>query len=151
MGINILAIMSEYKEIGSFIDRTYKVVRQDLINRFKNTEVDITPEQWVILAKLSEQDMYQTELASMSFRDKPTVSRIVDLLAKKNLVKRIPDKTDRRKYHISITKIGEAMIQKATPAVEESRKLGWTDLSEEEYETLISLLDKVFSNYSERE
>lgn len=143
--------MSQYKELGSFIDRTYKVVRQDLINRFKNVGVDITPEQWVILAKLSEKDMYQTELASMSFRDKPTVSRIVDLLVKKQLVKRIPDKDDGRKYHISITENGEAMIEKAKPSVEESRKLGWTNLTDKEYDNLIATLDKIFTNYSERD
>ncbi|MEP1032109.1 MarR family transcriptional regulator [Ekhidna sp.] len=142
--------MSQYKELGSFIDRTYKVVRQDLINRFKKAGIDITPEQWVILAKLEEQDMYQTELASMSFRDKPTVSRIVDLLAKKQFVERIPDKEDGRKYHVSITKEGLTMINKARPFVEESRKIGWINLTEEEYETLIVTLDKVFSNYSEK-
>ena len=151
MEFDILAIMSQYKELGSFIDRTYKVVRQDLINRFKRANVDITPEQWVILAKLNEQDMYQTELASMSFRDKPTVSRIVDLLVKKNLVERIPDKDDGRKYHVSITSKGRTIIEKATPAVNESRKLGWTNLSDEEYETLISTLDKVFTNYTNAE
>ena len=93
--------------------------------------------------------MYQTDLANMSFRDKPTVSRIVDLLAKKNLVERVKDKGDGRKYHVRITTKGKNAILKATPVVEESRKLGWTNLSEEEYETLISTLDKIFTNYSE--
>ena len=143
--------MSDYKELGFFIDRTYKVVRQDLINRFKIAGVDITPEQWVILAKLGDKDMYQTELANKSFRDKPTVSRIVDLLVRKNLVERIPDKKDGRKYHVSITTQGKRLIKKATPAVEESRKLGWTNLSEEEYQKLVTILDKVFTNYSEKE
>lgn len=143
--------MPDYKEIGSFIDRTYKVVRHDLISRFKEKKVDITPEQWVILSKIGEKDMYQTDLANMSFRDKPTVSRIVDLLVNKKLVERIRDKTDGRKYHVRITPKGNNVIRKATPAVEESRKLGWTNLSEEEYETLISLLDKVFTNYNEKE
>ena len=140
--------MSEFKEIGSFIDRTYKVVRQDLINRFKQAGVDITPEQWVILSKIGDQDMYQTDLANMSFRDKPTVSRIVDLLVKKNLVEREQDKTDGRKYHVRITAGGSKVIAQARPAVDASRALGWTDLSEAEYETLIGLLDKVFVNYS---
>ncbi|WP_420315633.1 MarR family winged helix-turn-helix transcriptional regulator [Ekhidna sp.] len=143
--------MSEYKEIGSFIDRTYKVVRQDLINRFKHADVDITPEQWVILSKIGEKDMYQTDLANMSFRDKPTVSRIVDLLVQKELVERIKDKKDGRKFHVRITSKGCSLISKANPAVEASRKLGWTDLSESEYNTLVTLLDKVFSNYSEKE
>lgn len=143
--------MPDYKEIGSFIDRTYKVVRHDLISRFKEKKVNITPEQWVILSKIGEQDMYQTDLANMSFRDKPTVSRIVDLLVKKKLVERVRDKTDGRKYHVRITPKGNNVIRKATPAVEESRKLGWTDLSEHEYETLINILDKVFVNYNGKE
>ncbi|MEO9484978.1 MAG: MarR family transcriptional regulator [Ekhidna sp.] len=142
--------MSPYKELGSFIDRTYKVVRQDLINRFKLAKVDITPEQWVILSKLSERDMYQTELACNSFRDKPTVSRIVDLLVKKGLVERTRDTMDGRKFHVSITKNGELLVQKASPAVEDSRKLGWTNLTDNEYQVLIATLDKVFTNYSER-
>lgn len=141
--------MPQYKELGSYIDRTYKVVRQDLINRFKQAGVKLTPEQWVILSKLGEGDMYQTDLANMSFRDKPTVSRIVDLLVKNKLVERVRDKTDGRKYHVRITPKGNNVIRKAKPAVEESRKLGWTNLSEEEYNTLISTLDKIFTNYSE--
>lgn len=140
--------MSAYKEIGSYIDRTYKVVRQDLINRFKAASVDITPEQWVILSKLNEQDMFQTDLASMSFRDKPTVSRIVDLLVSKKLVERERDKSDGRKYHVKITQKGREMVQHAMATVEESRKIGWTDLSEDEYDTLIFLLNKIFTNYS---
>lgn len=136
------------KEIGSFIDRTYKVVRQDLINRFKEADVDLTPEQWVILSKLNEQDMYQTDLASLSFRDKPTVSRIVDLLVKKKLVKRMQDEFDGRKYLVTLTDNGHKLVERAYPAVDASRNLGWTDLSESEYETLISTLDKIFVNYT---
>lgn len=142
--------MGEYKEIGSYIDRTYKVVRQDLINRFQINGVDITPEQWVILSKLDEQDMYQTDIASMSFRDKPTVSRIVDLLVKKNLVERVQDKSDGRKFHVRITPQGLDLVERARPAVDESREVGWANLSEDEYDTLVRLLDKVFANYSEK-
>ncbi|NQZ76094.1 MAG: MarR family transcriptional regulator [Ekhidna sp.] len=145
------ALMSEYKEIGSFIDRTYKVVRQDLMNRFKEADVNITPEQWVILSKLGEEDMFLTDLANFSFRDKPTVSRIVDLLQEKNLVEKEKDKVDGRKYHVKITAAGRVLVEKAIPKVEQSRALGWSNLSENEYETLIRLLDKVFVNYSEKD
>ncbi|MEP0987296.1 MarR family transcriptional regulator [Ekhidna sp.] len=148
---NILAKMPHHKEIGSYIDRTYKVVRKDLINRFKDVGVNITPEQWVILSKLSEKDMFQTDLANFSFRDKPTVSRIVDLLVQKGLVEKEKDVVDGRKYHVKITDEGKGVIRKATPAVEASRELGWTELSEKEYYTLISILDKVFENYTNGE
>lgn len=137
------------KDIGSFIDRTYKVVRQDLINRFKDAGVDLTPEQWVILAKLDKKDMYQTDLANHSYRDKPTVSRIVDLLAKKNLVVRVQDEYDGRKFLVTLTEVGKEVVRNAYPAVEDSRNLGWTNLTDKEYDSLISILDKIFINYSE--
>ena len=137
------------KELGSYIDRTYKVVRQDLINRFKESNVNLTPEQWVILSKLDEVEMYQTNLANLSFKDKPTVSRIIDLLVKKNLVKRRQDKADGRKFWVAITEQGRQVVKQAYPSVEASRELGWTNLSEDEYTTLIDLLDKIFANYTE--
>ena len=143
--------MSEYKDIGSYIDRTYKVVRHRLISRFKDAGVKITPEQWVILSKLEKQNMYQTELANMSFRDKPTVSRIVDLLCKNELVERVRDRRDGRKFLVRITELGRDIVKQAEPIVEGTRKLGWRNLTEEEYENLIFLLDKIFQNYTEEE
>ncbi len=142
---------AEYKEIGIYIDRTYKVVRQDLINRFKEAGLDITPEQWVILSKLEKKNLFQTDLANLSFRDKPTVSRIIDLLAKKNLVERKQDKNDGRKFEVSLTPEGSRTIELAKPAVQSSRKLAWEGLNEEEYNRLIQLLDKIFTNYSEKQ
>ena len=136
------------KELGLYIDRTYKVVRQDLINRFRSKQIDITPEQWVVLSRLySEGELYQTDLANKSFRDKPTVSRILDLLVKKNLVERSQDKLDARKYLVSLTEEGRGLVEEALPEVEESREKGWTNLTESEYDTLVRLLDKVFINY----
>ncbi len=137
------------RELGSYIDRTYKIVRQDLINRFKMAGVDLTPEQWVVVSRLkSDGEMYQTDLANLSFRDKPTVSRIVDLLVKKDIVERRPDKSDGRKFFISLTKNGEEIVRKAYPEVNASRERGWTNLSDDEYDTLISTLDKIFENYA---
>jgi DNA-binding MarR family transcriptional regulator len=139
--------MFSHPELGTFIDRTYKVVRQDLINRFKDASIDLTPEQWIILLKLHREALFQTDLAGQSFKDKPTVSRIVDLLSKKGLVKRTQDEVDGRKYLITLTESGSKMVHSATPIVQESRTLGWTNLSEDEYQTLVSILDKIFNNY----
>ena len=137
------------KELGLYIDRTYKIVRQDLINRFKENDIDLTPEQWVVVSRLKwDGDMFQTDLANHSFRDKPTVSRIIDLLVKKEIVVRTPDEKDGRRFLISLTNKGNNLVDSAYPVVQESRDIGWTDLSEEEYDELVRILDKVFSNYS---
>lgn len=138
------------KEIGIYIDRTYKVVRQDLINRFKKAEIDITPEQWVVLSKLEKSTMNQTDLANGSFKDKHTVSRILDLLVKKGFVVREQDPEDGRKYLVSLTTTGKNELDEAKPHVYASRELGWENLSDEEYTQLLLLLDKVFTNYTSK-
>ena len=139
------------KELGLYIDRTYKIVRQDLINRFKENGIDLTPEQWVLISRLRQDgDLFQTELANYSFRDKPTVSRIIDLLVRKDVVTKTQDKIDGRKFLVSLTTQGHKMFDEAYPIVESSREQGWTNLTQKEYEELVRILDKVFANYSEQ-
>ncbi len=136
------------REIGVYIDRTYKVVRQDLINRFKNAGLDVTPEQFVILSKLEGAEMSQTDLASDSFKDKPTVSRILDLLVRKGFVVREQDPDDGRRYLVSLTDKGTKILAESKPHVYASRETGWKNLEESEYTELKRLLDKIFVNYS---
>jgi DNA-binding MarR family transcriptional regulator len=136
------------KEIGVYIDRTYKVVRQDLINRFKKANIDITPEQWVVLSQLEKKTLSQVELASQSFKDKHTVSRIIDLLQKKGFVDRTQDPDDGRRFVISLTELGITETAKAKEHVYASRELGWENITEEEYSQLRTILDKVFVSYS---
>lgn len=139
----------EGKEIGSYIDRTYKAVRQDLTGRFLEAGIDLTPEQWVILSKLDKKkEMSQSELANATFKDKPTVSRILDLMVKKEMVARVVDAADKRKFIIRITPKGSEIIEAARPLVSASRKQGAANISDEEYATLIQLLDRIFTNYS---
>lgn len=136
-------------ELGLFIDRTYKIVRQDLITRFKINNIDLTPEQWVVVSRLrTDGNMFQTDLANHSFRDKPTVSRIIDILVRKKIVSRTVDEKDGRKYLISLTPLGADLVDRAAPVVDESREQGWVNLSEEEYYILVNVLDKIFINYS---
>lgn len=136
------------KEIGVYIDRTYKVVRQDLINRFKKARINLTPEQWVLLNQLEKSAMSQVDLAAESFKDKHTVSRILDLLQKKGFLSRTQDPDDGRRYLITLTDLGISELNKAKKHVYASRELGWKNISEKEYQQLIVILDKVFLNYS---
>ncbi len=59
----------ERRELALYIDRTYKVVSQDLIHRFRDKQLDITPEQWVVLSRLKfEGALYQSDLASKGLK-----------------------------------------------------------------------------------
>ena len=132
------------KEIGVYIDRTYKVVRQDLINRFKKAQINLTPEQWVLLNQLDKSSMSQADLAAQSFKDRHTVSRILDLLQKKGFLSRTQDLDDARRYLITLTDLGISELNKAKEHVYASRDLGWQNISEKEYQQLKLILDKIF-------
>lgn len=135
---------------GAYLDRTHKVVRQDLFRRFKAEGIDITPEQWMLLAALDTDDgQSQAELASQSFKDAPTVSRIMDLLAQKGLITRRRAEGDRRHYRIFLTEGGKATVERAWPAVKASRQKGWQTLSEADYEQFLRIINRVFLNYTE--
>jgi DNA-binding MarR family transcriptional regulator len=136
------------KEIGFYIDRTYKVVRQDLINQFRKANLSITPEQWILLSRLHESGpLFQKDLANRSFKDSPTVSRIVDLLVEKGFVTKKSDDSDGRRFLISLTQNGHELVEQAMPHVLASRSIGWKRLSDTEYDQLINILNKIFENY----
>jgi DNA-binding MarR family transcriptional regulator len=65
-------------------------IARRLQKNFRNNGVDITIEQWSILYHLWKEDgLSQQELCNRTFRDKPSITRLIDNLEKLKLVKRI--------------------------------------------------------------
>ncbi len=132
---------------GYFIDRTAKAIKADLSDRFRKLKADITPEQWLLLSKLHAKDgQSQVELGDSTYKNAPTISRIIDLLCKKNLAVRQPFEGDRRKFKIYITPQGRQMIELTMPQVIKSRIDGWAGLSTKEYKEFIRMINQVFEN-----
>lgn len=76
----------ETPNFGALIDRTLRVIKQQFLQVFKELNLDVTTEQWVLIDFLSKNDgVSQTELANGSFKNAPTISRIIDLLRKKGV------------------------------------------------------------------
>lgn len=135
---------------GFLLERTSKKLKQTLQRIFNDIEADLTVDQWVILYELHKHDsLSQNELGENTFKDAPTVTRIIDLLAKKNLVKRKMSKEDRRKYNIELTKKGCEKIDFLLPSVIEYRKLGWQGLNKSDLNTINEILNKVFDNLNQ--
>jgi DNA-binding MarR family transcriptional regulator len=96
-------------ELYSFITgKASTAIARRLQKNFKQAGLDITIEQWSVLYHLWKSDgMSQQQLCDATFRDKPSITRLVDNLEKMKLVKRVPSKDDRRINMIYLTK--EAM------------------------------------------
>ena len=92
-------------ELYSFITgKASTAIARRLQKNFKQAGVEITIEQWSVLYHLWKQDgQSQQQLCDATFRDKPSITRLVDNLEKLKLVKRVASKEDRRSNLIFLT------------------------------------------------
>jgi len=135
---------------GFRIERTAKKIKQTLQKRFNENNIDLTVDQWVILDHLYQSNgLSQNELADYTFKDAPTVTRIIDLLCKKELTHREVDEDDRRKFRVFLSSKGKRQVEQALPIVRFLRVQGRQGISEPDYAVLLKVLDKVFENFDE--
>lgn len=139
-----------YPNVGTVLDRTTRLLKQHYLRAFKEEGIDISTEQWVLLDRLfTEGDASQTDLAGGTFKDAPTVSRIIDKLAKKKLVERRRFPGDRRRYQVVLTDAGRLVHERIIPHVQELRKQTWQGLSPDDYTRLLELLGHIRGNFEE--
>ena len=140
--------MSKDKKVGFILESNTRIAKLSFIKAFKKLGVDVTPEQWVILDNLSQTDgLTQTELANRSFKNTPTISRIIDVLAKKKFLERRVDAVDRRKQLVFLTDKGRAIVECCQDEISSLRKISWTGLSDEDYEEFLRITSKIFENF----
>lgn len=140
-------VNDEAKKIGYYLERTSRLVKLRYLQAFAQLGIDITPEQWVMLDSLYQRNgQSQTELAGDSYKNAPTVSRIIDLLEKKGFVERQRFENDRRRYKIFLTDAGKSVVEKVQPAVSSLRQQSWDNLSDEDYTQFIRVINQVFDN-----
>ncbi len=108
------------------LDRTARSVKQYAQRRFKDLGFKITVDQWLVLRNLFDHDgLNQKELAELTFKDTPTLTRIIDLLCNKGLTQRTVDPADRRSFHVTLTPVGRARVEKLRPLVKKVRLKAW--------------------------
>jgi len=88
-------------------------VARRLQKNFRLAGLEITIEQWSVLYHLWKQDgLSQQELCNRTFRDKPSITRLLDNLEKQKLVKRMPSKDDRRINLVCLTEPAKLLQDK---------------------------------------
>ena len=82
------------------------------------SEHGINPEQWAVMVRLWEEDgRSQTELAQLTFRDKPSVTRMVDGLERRGYVVRGRNLEDGRSHRVVLTRAGRELEGVLVPRV----------------------------------
>ena len=136
------------KNFGFPMDRAIKMIRAKYNQAFKELGFDITTEQWVLIEKLYwDNGLSQSDLADGSYKNAPTVSRIIDLLVKKGFVERQRFENDRRRYKIFLTGDGREAVEACYPKILELRESGWRNLSDEDYHIFIRIVNQITENH----
>jgi len=137
--------------IGFWVHRVYQASRNEMFRVFRDAGEDITPEQWAVLIRLWERDgQPQTELSDATFRDAPTMSRIIDGLEKRALLARRPHPDDGRVRLVHLTRTGKALEKKLVPLAEDIVNRMVAGIDDRALVTTRTTLTKLFANLTEQ-
>ena len=93
-------------------------ISRRLYRVFRREGIEMTPEQWTVMYYLWSRDgVTQQELCNLTFKDKPSMTRLIDNLEKLSCVERIPSKSDRRINIIKLTDKGRSLEPVTRPIV----------------------------------
>ena len=137
-------------ELYSFITgKAGTAIARRLQKNFKQAGVEITIEQWSVLYHLWKEDgQSQQQLCDATFRDKPSITRLVDNLEKLGLVKRTAAKDDRRINKICLTPEAEKLQEQSMEIANQTLNEALLGVTNGQIEIAKEVLQKVYENLS---
>ena len=115
-------------------------INRKLYRNFRQNGLEISPEQWTVLIFLWEKDgVTQQELCNATFKDKPSMTRLIDNMERQHLVVR-------RTNLIHLTKDGKELEEKARIIAGQTLKEALHGITLEELSIGQEVLKKVFYN-----
>jgi len=129
------------------IEESIKSYRQFAQKNITDKGFHITIDQGLILNLIAENpDISQKEISAMAFKDNASITRIIELLVKRNFLERDFNSDDRRRFSLSLTELGKNTLKQIEPIVNSNRKAALEGVSAQEIETLKTILNKITAN-----
>jgi DNA-binding MarR family transcriptional regulator len=135
-------------ELYSFISgKASTAIARRLQKKFNASNLNLTIEQWSVLYHLWKEDgKSQQDLCNATFRDKPSITRLVDNLEKLNLVKRVADAKDRRINKVYLTKTAQKLQEDTMGMAEQTLNEALEGVPAEHINLCKEVLQKVYDN-----
>ncbi len=122
-------------------------INRKLQKNFNAADVNLTPEQWTVMLYLSEQDgVTQQQLCNAVYKDKPSMTRLIDILERADVVVRQTNKLDRRANTVHLTTHGREMKDKAQKIALVTLREALKGLTMDDLRTCQSVMRCVFEN-----
>ena len=108
---------------------------------------NLTVDQGLTLVVLDKYpDLSQQQLAELVFKDKASITRIIELLVQKGLVSRAIHPTDRRKFDLHLTAAGRTTLTQLAGPIALNQRTALQGLSEQELAQFETTLRKIIAN-----
>ncbi|HQD10715.1 MAG TPA: MarR family transcriptional regulator [Flavihumibacter sp.] len=135
-------------ELYSFITgKASTAIARRLQKKFNNAGLNLTIEQWSVLYHLWKQDgISQQELCNATFRDKPSITRLVDNLEKLKLVKRVSSKEDRRMNLVYLSPEAKKLQDRTMEIAEETLNEALISVPADQIDICKQVLQIVYDN-----
>jgi MarR family transcriptional regulator for hemolysin len=129
------------------LEKTVKIYRQFFQNQLKINGFDITLDQWLTLHTVAEYpDISQNDIAEKVFKDKASVTRIIELLVQNGFLTRAIHPSNRRMFQLTITKKGLTTLDQLTDLVQGFRQTALAGLTPEMLVTTQAVLKTISDN-----
>lgn len=131
--------------VGYVISNTGRRLSQRLQQLFQDH--DVTTEQWSLLVCLDEQDgISHKDLAQRTEKDPANITRLLDQLERKALVRRAANPTDRRSQLLYITEGGRITARTLAPIEAAFVRHILTDITDDEIKAFQQFMAKINKN-----
>ena len=122
-------------------------VARRLQKNFRNAGLEITIEQWSVLYHLwKEDELSQQELGTRTFRDKASITRLIDNLEKQGLVTRVASNTDRRINKVCLMDAAKPLQQITYDIANQTMNEALQNITKDEIEVVKNVLQRVYDN-----
>ncbi|MFZ5443587.1 MAG: MarR family winged helix-turn-helix transcriptional regulator [Myxococcota bacterium] len=133
--------------LAFWVHRVYQATQNASYAAFREAKVELTPEQWVVLVALWRTDgLSQNALCELTYRDKPTMSRMIAGLEERGLVVRRESPSDARSRLVYLTRAGKALEAKLVPIAQQLVTRMTSGVPERDLATTRRTLQRLFEN-----
>ncbi|WP_183558020.1 MarR family winged helix-turn-helix transcriptional regulator [Mucilaginibacter sp. SP1R1] len=129
------------------LERSIKTYRQFAQQELVKHGFNITIDQWLVLKALNDDPKQtQQQIAATVFKDYASVTRIIDLLVKKDYLTRTLHADDRRRFNLVLTENAIKILALMQPVINKNRETALAGINEQHATELRRILKTIIKN-----
>ncbi len=129
------------------LDKAIKSYRQMAQKNINKRNIDITIDQWLLLTTIrNNPNVTQQQIAQAVFKDLASITRMIEILVKKEILNRDFHPDDRRRFSLSVTDKGLQILTDLEPVIQANRNKALEGITADEIQAVQTLLNKIADN-----